>query len=294
MYAWAGVPTFPFPDEGLAAGGRLGPYLLEELLGEGGMGVVFRASREDGRERVALKVLRRELSRDESYRRRFLHEARAAAEVRHCNLVAILDAGEYDGRYFLATAYVVGSDVEQRVRREGALPVEDVLRVAGEIGSGLDALHARGVIHRDVKASNILLAQDGPAMLTDFGLAKGRGYTVLTKPGEVMGTVDYLAPELIRGEPATTATDIYALACTVYECVSGKTPFAHANMFQIGLGHLQDEPADPGGARDDWSPALSEALLSGLKKDPAARPPTATAFASALRSAAAQRTSSRT
>jgi serine/threonine-protein kinase len=160
------------------------------------------------------------------------------------------------------------------------------VRLAAEIGSGLDALHRQNVIHRDVKAPNILLTQEGTAMLTDFGLAKGRAYTVLTRPGGVMGTIDYLAPELIRGEPASEASDLYALACTVYECASGRTPFAAGSSFQVGLSHLQDEPPDPGRGRDDWSAALSMALLQGLAKDRESRPPNASAFARALQAAA--------
>jgi serine/threonine protein kinase len=283
------VLRFQFREDELAVGDKLGPYRLEEQLGEGGMGVVFRARHEEGGETVALKVLRAELGEDEMYRRRFLHEARAAAEARHGSLVAIRDAGEHEGRYYLATDYVDGRTLEQRIEQDGQLPLEDVLRLAAEIGSGLDALHARDVIHRDIKASNVLLGRGGTAFLSDFGLAKGRAYTVLTKPGEVMGTIDYLAPELIRGEPATPATDIYALACTIYECVSGTTPFAHGSAFQVGLAHLQEDPPDPGGARDDWSPALTEALLQGLEKDPARRPATATEYAIALRAAADHR-----
>jgi serine/threonine-protein kinase len=267
-------------------GDVLGPYRLEEVLGEGGMGVVFRSHREDNGQTVALKVLRFELGEDETYRRRFLHEARAAAEVRHDNLVPILDSGEHEGWYYLATAYVDGRNAEERIEQQGPFAIEDLVRTAAQIGSGLDALHAREVIHRDVKTSNVLLAADGTALLTDFGLAKGRAYTVLTKPGAVMGTIDYLAPEILRGEPATPASDIYGLACTLYECASGETPFAGVSRFQVGLAHLQEEPPDPGRERDDWPAALSDALLQGLEKDPASRPASATAYAAALRAAA--------
>jgi serine/threonine-protein kinase len=158
--------------------------------------------------------------------------------------------------------------------------------MTAQIAAGVDALHAHDVIHRDVKTSNVLFAEDGSALITDFGLAKGRAYTVLTKPGDVMGSIDYLAPELLRGEPATPASDVYGLACTVYECAAGETPFAGASRFQVGLGHLQDEPPDPGRGRDDWSPALTAALLRGLEKDPRCRPPSATAFAAGLQAAA--------
>ena len=141
-------------------------------------------------------------------------------------------------------------------------------------------------MHRDIKTSNILLDEQGTALLTDFGLAKGRAYTALTKPGQVLGTLDYLAPELIRGEQATAASDIYAFGCVVYECVAGKPPFGHKTVFEVGVAHLEEEPADPGAGRRDWSPALSRPVLQALAKDPALRPPTATAFATMLQVAA--------
>ena len=272
----------------LAVGDSLGPYRLDDELGEGGMGVVFRASHADGRT-VALKVLKLELGEDEVYRRRFLHEARAASEVRHDRLVPIVEAGEHDGRYFLATVYVPGQTAEERVQAEGPLRVNDLVRFTIDVASGLKALHEREIVHRDVKSSNVLLAPDGAALLTDFGLAKGPAYTVLTAPGDVMGTIDYLAPELIRGQPATPASDLYALACTVFECATGKAPFSHMSRLQVGLAHLQETPPDPGAERSDWSPALSAALLQGLAKDPAERPESATAYAAALSEAAGQR-----
>jgi serine/threonine protein kinase len=270
----------------LGVGDVLGPYRLEELLGEGGMGLVFRAVREGEETPVALKLLKVDLSEDDTYKRRFIHEARSAAEVTHEHLVPIIDAGEIDGRYYLAAGYVRGETVEQRIQSKGSLPLDDVLRLATEVGSGLDALHASGVVHRDIKASNLLIVESGGTLLTDFGLAKGTAYTALTKLGQVLGTLDYLAPELIRGEPATPATDIYALGCTVYECVAGKPPFADKTMLQVGIAHLEEEPADPGAGRDDWSPELAAAVLQALAKDPAERPPTAGAFATSLQVAA--------
>jgi serine/threonine protein kinase len=273
----------------LAVGDVLGPYRLEELLGEGGMGLVFRAVREGDDTAVALKVLKVDLSEDETYRRRFVHEARSAADVTHEHLVPILDAGEIDGRYYLAVGYVRGHTVEQRIESDGPLPLKEVLRVTTEVASGLDALHASGIVHRDIKASNLLVDEHGMTLLTDFGLAKGRAYTVLTRPGQVLGTLDYLAPELIRGEQATPASDIYALGCVVYECVAGKTPFGHKSVFEVGVAHLGEEPPDPGAERTDWSPELSWAVVQALEKEPAARPPTATAYATMLRVAATER-----
>ncbi len=270
----------------LGVGDTLGPYRLEELLGEGGMGLVFRAVREPDGDVVALKVLKVELSDDDVYRQRFVHEARSASEVRHPNLVPILDAGDLDGRSYLAVAYVLGRTLEERIQADGPIPVADLMRLVSEIASGLDALHQRDLVHRDIKASNILLAEDGTAMLTDFGLAKGRAYTVLTRPGQVMGTLDYLAPELIRGEPATPASDLYALGCVTFECVAGKPPFGDRSVLQVGMAHLDEQPPDPGIGRTDWSPTLSAAVLTALAKDAAQRPATASAYADALRAAA--------
>jgi serine/threonine-protein kinase len=271
----------------LGAGDQVGPYRLEALLGAGGMGVVYRATREGGGDTVALKVLRGELSDDETFRRRFAHEARSAEEVRHPNLVRVLEAGEDGGRHYLAVEYVPGATLEERIKESGPLPLPEVVRVATEVGAALDALHALELVHRDVKVSNVLVRDDGAYLLTDFGLAKGRAYTVLTRPGQVMGTLDYLAPELIRGEVATAASDVYALGCTLYECLTGATPFGNKGVLQVGIAHLEEQPPDPRGARPDCPPAFADALLQALEKDAARRPAPASAYAGALAAAAA-------
>jgi serine/threonine protein kinase len=270
-------------DGELLPGERLGPYLLESVLGEGAMGVVFRATREPDGVVVALKVLKRQLSRDEVYRRRFVHEARVAAAVEHKHLVPILEAGEADERSYLAVQYVAGRSLEERIRDGGPLSLDEFLRVAAQAGSGLDALHRKGLVHRDIKSSNIMLTEEGEAALTDFGLAKGPAYTVLTRPGQVMGTLDYMAPELIKGEPATPASDIYAFGCVIYECITGAPPFAHKSMLQVGLAHLGEEPPDPLASRPDLPKELSWAVLQALAKEPERRPPTATAYGHMLR-----------
>jgi serine/threonine-protein kinase len=272
--------------EELQVGGRLGPYHLQEILGEGGMGIVFRALQEpDGRE-VALKVLRRVFVEDETFRRRFTHEGRAAQQVTHKHLVPIIEAGEVDGRQYLAVAYVSGRSLADRIAEEGVLDVDFTIDVAAGVGAGLDALHQEGIVHRDVKSANVLLDGNGTALLTDFGLAKGRAFTVLTKAGQVMGTLDYLAPELIRGEQATTASDLYALACVVFECLIGTPPFAGKPIFEVGIAHLEQPPPDPSQLRPELPPSLGWAVIQGLEKDPARRPTSATAYATMLRVAA--------
>jgi serine/threonine-protein kinase len=263
----------------MESGDHLGPYRLEERLGEGGMGVVFHAVREPEGDEVALKILRSELSSDETFRRRFVHEARAAGEVRHKHLVPITDAGELEGRPYLAVAYVEGQTLEERLATDGPMPLEEIVRLVAHVASGLDALHAAGIVHRDVKPSNVIIDPAGSANLTDFGLAKGRAYTVLTKPGMVMGTLDYIAPEMLRGSEATAASDIYALGCLAYECTAGRTPFADSTMFELAKAHLTLEPPDPCANRPDAPDGLSWAILQGLAKEPDKRPPTATAYA---------------
>jgi serine/threonine protein kinase len=263
----------------VSSGDRLGPYRLEERLGEGGMGVVFRAVREPEGEEVALKVLRHELAGDETFRRRFAHEARAAGEVRHKHLVPITDAGEVEGRPYLAVAYVRGRTLEDHLARDDRMSLEEIVRIVAHVASGLDALHAAGIVHRDVKPSNVIIDPTGSANLTDFGLAKGRTYTVLTQPGMVMGTLDYLAPEMLRGAEATAASDIYALGCLTYECTAGRTPFADSSMYELASAHLTLEPPDPCSDRPDAPDGLSWAILQALAKEPEKRPPTATAYA---------------
>ena len=273
----------------LRAGDMLGSYRLEERLGEGAMGCVFRARRAGGGEQVALKVVRAQFAADDRYRRRFLHESRAAAEVQHRHLVDVLDVGEVDGRQYLAMRLVRGRVLEGRVRDGGPLSASEVVRIATEVAGALDALHAVGLMHRDVKSSNILLDDDnaGAAALTDFGLAKGTGYSTLTRPGQILGTVDYLAPERIRGEDATAATDIYGLGCVMFECVAGRPPFGSKRMMEVAFAHLEEEPPDPCAGRSHLPAELGNAVNLALSKDPANRPPSAREYADLLRQAAA-------
>jgi serine/threonine protein kinase len=263
----------------MSGAGRIGDYELGAELGQGAVGTVFQARAADGR-LVALKLLDPALAEDDGFKRRFDHEARAAQAVTHRHLVAVLEHGEADGRPYLVLEYVGGGSLADRLEGDPLGPDETV-RLVAEVAVGLDALHAGGIVHRDVKPSNIMLREDGSAALTDFGLAKGAAYTVLTRPGQVLGTLDYLAPELVRGEQATPASDLYALGCVAFECLAGKPPFADRSLFGVGTAHLEDEPPGPPAA-----PELAWALLRALAKDPATRPPTATAYAHLLRAAA--------
>jgi serine/threonine protein kinase len=269
-------------------GRRLGPYRIEARLGQGGMGVVYRASNDDDGRTVALKVLRDELVADDAYRRRLAREARAAAAVDHPNPAPVLAVGEAGGRLYLVVRYVDGRSLAERLAAGGPLPVGELVRLTGQVGGGLDALHRRGIVHRDVKPGNILLAADGTAVLGDFGLAKHHAWTVLTRPGQVLGTLDYLAPEVIRGEPAGPLSDLYALGCVLFECLAGAPPFAGRGVLRVGMAHLEEEPGDPGAGRGDVPPALSWTVRQALAKDPAGRPTSGVALARMLRLAAAE------
>jgi len=252
---------------------------VENELGRGATGVVFRARAANG-ELVALKVLNSALAGDAAFQARRARELRIAKEVRHEHLVSILADGEADGQPYLVLELLSGGSLAERLR-PGPLRLDGMLRVIAEIGAGLDALHRQGIVHRDVKPSNIMLRENGSAALTDFGLAKGAAYTVLTRPGQVLGTLDYLAPELVRGQPATPASDLYALGCVAFECLAGHPPFSDRSLFGVGTAHLEEEPPDPPAPVE-----VSWALTRALQKNPADRPPTATTYAHLLRAAA--------
>ena len=267
----------------LKAGDRLGPYRLEHVLGEGAMGIVFKAAREPSGEVVALKVLRAELSEDETYRRRFAREGEIAGQMSHRHLVTVVDAGEADGHPYLASRFVLGQTLADVLEADGPLAPTPLVRITAEIATALDTLHNEGLVHRDVKPANIMVDESGTSFLTDFGLAKGTAATVLTTPGHVVGTLDYLAPEVITGQSAGAPADIYALGCVTYECIAGRPPFGGGSFVEATLASLQDEPTDPCADRDDLPPALSFAVLQALAKSPGDRPPTAAAYALMLR-----------
>jgi serine/threonine protein kinase len=269
---------------GLEPGHEIGRYRIVRRIGEGGMGVVYECSQAAEPQAVALKLLRPELAQNEAYRRRFQHEVRAAREVTHPGLVPIIDAGETAGYHFLAMPYIGPRTLKDLIHDEKRLSLSRTLAIASNLGPALDAVHERGLLHRDIKSSNVLLAgPDDTPMLSDFGVAKGVGYTVLTRTGLMVGTLDYLAPELIRGEPATPASDVYAFACLVYECLAGAPPFSSRSIFEVGYAHLHDPPASLLGHVEGTSSELDRAMLRGLEKDPARRPHLAGAYADMLR-----------
>jgi len=267
------------------ASGRVGPYRLEEELGRGAMGVVYLAVPESGGDAVALKLLKEELSENETFVRRFLREARVASEVEHRHLVRVLGAGEADGRHYLAVEFVTGGTLRRRLDADGPLTVGQTARLARQVGTALDALHEAGLVHRDVKPENVMLDEDGRALLVDYGLAKGPAYTVLTRPGQVMGTPAYMAPELVNGQEATPATDLYALGCVLFECLSGRPPFTASNVFELLVSHVEREPPRVAAVRDDVPASVDEVLGRALAKEAAGRPPTGRMLAHMLASA---------
>jgi serine/threonine protein kinase len=269
------------PNDTLNVGDRLAAYVIDGTLGQGGMGMVYRAHTDADATTVALKVLKSHLASDETYRRRFLHEVRSAREVRHRHLVPILDSGEADGSAYLTMPCMVGGSLEDRFK-SGPIPVAELLRMVSEVASGLDALHKQGIIHRDIKPANIMFDQTGSAAVADFGLAKSEAYTLLTQVGQVLGTLDYMAPEIVEGKPATAHSDVYAFGCVVFECVSGSPPFGGKSVFEVGLAHLQEPPPDPCAGRDDLPSEFSWAVLQALAKEADRRPPTATAYSNML------------
>jgi serine/threonine-protein kinase len=250
------------------------------------MGVVYRAVRAPDEETVALKVLRGELSADETFRKRFAREGELASSLDHDHLIPVLDYGELEGRYFMAARYVGGRSLAERLK-EARFDAPQITRLIAHVGSALDAVHGQGLVHRDVKPANIIVDEAGSAALTDFGVARGQAHTVLTKQGRVVGTPDYLAPEVIRGERAVPATDLYGLGCVGYECAAGSPPFAaKRTIAETCLAHLNEQPPDLATRRPDLPWSFIGALLRALAKDPSERPTTGMAYARLLRAGA--------
>ena len=213
-------------------------YEFEELIGHGGMGVVYRATDVKLQRPVAIKLILPELAGDERFRKRFLEESRRAASLDHVNVVPIYEAGEQDGQLFLAMRYVDGSDLKTLLQRDGPLALERTLALLGQIAGALDAAHGTALVHRDVKPANILVDHEDHAFLTDFGVSKQLG-GVTTDTGRLVGSLDYLAPEQIAGERVDARSDQYALACVLYECLTGTSAFRRASEAETLWAHMQ-------------------------------------------------------
>jgi hypothetical protein len=261
---------------------------MERPLGRGGMAVVYLARDERLDRLVALKILAPALASDEGFRMRFIRESRAAAAVDHPHIIPVFEAGEADGVLFIAMRYVPGGDVGSIARREGPLLPARVAAVIGQVGSALDAAHAAGLVHRDVKPANMLV-DAGPGRsdhvyLADFGLSKKTlAATVgLTGTGQFLGTLDYVAPEQIQGRPADGRTDQYGLACAAFELLTGVPPFPREEATAVMYAHLADPAPPVNSLRADLPPGLDQVMARALAKVPADRYSSCQDFADAM------------
>ncbi len=246
----------------LAPGSTFAGYRIEDEIGRGGMGVVYRATDLRLERPVALKLITPELAADERFRERFLRESKLAASLGHPHILPIFSAGEEGGQLYLAMRYVEGGDLNRLVAAEGTLAPERALRICGQVAGALDAAHEKGLVHRDVKPANVLLDEHEDGYLADFGLTKQlAGGETATATGQLVGTLDYLAPEQIRGEELDGRTDEYALACLLYECFAGKPPFRRETEAETLWAHMQEAPPP---VRD--YPALSSVFEKALAK----------------------------
>jgi len=261
------------PTAGTWLGTRLGSYRVDELIGRGGMGEVYRAFDLRLERPVALKLLTAALSDDERFRERMLRESRLAAGLDHPNVVPVYEAGEDAGRLFIAMRYVDGVDLKALLRQRGHLEPPRVVKLAAQVADALDAAHARGLVHRDVKPSNVLVDDPGGRehpYLADFGLTLSAGHRG-PADGGLMGTIDYVAPEQVRGDDIDGRADQYALACLLFECLSGTLPFVRNSDLETVFAHLEEPPPAASERRADLPPGLDPVLARGMSKEPSDR-----------------------
>jgi DNA-binding beta-propeller fold protein YncE len=286
-----------FP-EGLSEftiGSRIAGYRLEEQIGRGGMAVVYRAHEARLDRNVALKILAPRLAADEAFQKRFIRESRIAAAVDHPNIIPVFDAGEADGVLYIAMRFVHGPDVRTLLDTEGALPAARAVDIITQVASALDAAHARGLVHRDVKPGNMLLdttaggGRQDHVYLSDFGLGKQTleelGQSGLTAQGQFLGTLDYMAPEQVEGGRVDGRADQYALACAAFELLSGAPPFRRDAGMAVVWAKLSESPPLLSTRRTGLPGAVDAVLSRAMAKDPAGRYRTCGEFATALRDA---------
>jgi serine/threonine protein kinase len=275
------------PLTGLTPGSRVAGYVLERLVGVGGMAAVYQARDERLGRVVALKLL----AGDEEVRTRFVREARAVAAVDHPHIIPVYAAGESDGMQFIAMRFVPGETLYGVIRVSGALPPRRAAGFVSPVASALDAAHAAGLVHRDVKPGNILVdaRRGGPEhpYLTDFGIARAMlsSAGTLSVAGQFLGTPDYAAPEQINGQPVDGRADQYALACVAFEMLAGTVPFKRELPIAVLYAHLSTAPPLLSAIRPDLSPAVGEVLIRGMAKSPDDRYDSCADFADALRDA---------
>lgn len=272
-------PPMTHVEERLLADELADEFEVLRRLGEGSVAHVFLARDVQLHRLVAIKLLRSALSRDDVVRQRFLREARSAARITHPNVVGVYRVGSLsDGRPYIVMEHVDGRDLESRLAAEGAPDIQEGRRILAQIARGLGAAHDHGIVHRDVRPANVLREEDGGRIvLTDFGIAavlatSGESVSRLTLEGQRVGDVRYSSPEQIRGERVTAAADVYSLAITAYELLTGRGPYPGSTPSEAVRGHLEGEPVPLNRLRPDADPVLTELLLRCLAPQPARRP----------------------
>jgi predicted Ser/Thr protein kinase len=247
--------------------GLLG-YRIEALIGRGGMGVVYRAHDPRLKRKLALKLIGPDVAEDERFRARFLRESELAAALEHPNVVPIYDAGEADGQLYIAMRYIEGHDLRALLREEGRLEPARALAVCAQVADALDAAHERGLVHRDVKPSNVLLDASGHAYLADFGLSRRLAeHGAPFADGRSLGTPAYVAPEQIEGGPVDGRADVYSLGCLLYECLTGEPPFALDSRLAVVFAHLEAEPPKASERNVGLPSRLDAVIAKGMAKD---------------------------
>src|SRR6516164_4037443 len=267
-------------------------YRIRSVLGRGGMSVVYQAENLRLSSVIALKVLAPELATDDMFRARFLEESRIAASLNHPNVIPIYDMGSYGGLLYIAMRYVSGTDLRQMLKKRGRLIPSVALALTGQAARALDAAHRRGLVHRDVKPGNLLIEWDGEEgepdhlYLADFGITKPvMSRSGLSSSGQFLGTLDYVAPEQIRGMPVLGTADQYSLGCVLYECLTGRVPFEKDLDAAVIWAHVEEQPARPTSLRPDLPPAVDEVFARVLAKEPGDRYESCREFMVAARAA---------
>ncbi|HEV7823931.1 MAG TPA: serine/threonine-protein kinase [Mycobacteriales bacterium] len=269
---------------GAVLGGR---YRLDGLVAAGGMGEVWRGYDQTLGRTVAVKLMHAQLSHEPGFLARFRGEARNTAALSHPGIATVYDYGEAGSRAYLVMQLIEGHSLADVLDGVGRLPAENTLDVVAQVASALEAAHAAGMIHRDVKPANLLVRPDGTVVVTDFGIARSLHATgTLTVTGEVMGTAAYLSPEQAMGKPASPATDVYSLGVVAYQCLAGRRPFSGDTPVATALAHLRDAPPP---LPADVPPAVRAVVERAMAKDPADRFASAAALADAARAAATGR-----
>jgi serine/threonine protein kinase len=255
---------------------QLGYYRIEGIVGCGRTGIVYLATDSRNGRAVALKVLREDVSVDPVYRERFRREGSLLAGLQHPHVMPIYDMGEVDGELYIAARLVSGNLKGLIVNDE--LTVDDAMGILTAVAEAIDAAHEAGIVHRDIKPANVLVDPGPQVFLGDFGLARDPRGSMLTVPGQILGTLDYMAPEHLEAEGVGTEADIYAFACLAVETLTGEVPFPRGTDAAVMYAHVVDPPPSLKERRPELPAALDDVIAAGMAKDPDERPPTARAL----------------